>query len=731
MKPNLFSDLGPRLWNLGYEVLPLDGKKATIAGWPNLDLLSNRSVVDGWAADPHRSKSNVGLRTGPAIMLDIDIVDMAGSEEVINIVDQIAPGFLIRRRGNGGKCALLWKRAEGGSTAEATGPKSLTNPNIDKGMVEFYETPKFQMGIYSEGLEGGDYVWEGDGPLDRPFADLAGISLLHLKQIRQALKEAGYAQRNGSSKDDHIQVPGHSFFEKMRENILSSPEWNNTTFKAVGELIKLGLDDRTILAQAVHWTQPAYTVEETVAEVSDMLMRLRSKEAQRGQFRSSQNIPSYEKFRETWAYLATQNRFYNSVTSLVLEERSWKTAHQHLRQADLSTGKLVPYTHLWLNDPESTRLNGETWRPAQGPITADGYLNRWKPHCAHELLGQGDPNGEAAVLVDKLLTHLCEVDLRPERKEILEHLKAWISFGLFHPNERVLWAVMLVSEAKGTGKSTLASIIADLYGPDLSKELDGLGKLAGRFQSSLMNVMFVSVAELVDRGMNQNRFNAIESIKSLITDPRIEIEQKHKDPISIENYMRCMFSSNHKDGFGIDANERRIFPIVSERADILGSEFFTRLHELKATQQGLADIAAYFHQFDAGSLPARAPEGDLKEIVEALEASWLTELIDKLTYLKRPYPELPIDKDISLNFGYAFQYSELQKIAKHLEGKAPSNAVMSGQLKTAGFTKKRAVVPGTGKKLAHYVYGNENAVKGLTVATDLYPELKSFNFDRN
>ena len=159
--------------------------------------------------------------------------------------------------------------------------------------------------------------------------------------------------------------------------------------------------------------------------------------------------------------------------------------------------------------------------------------------------------------------------------------------------------------------------------------VNGLGGVVGRFQASLKGRMLVSVAETVDRGDN-NRFSACEALKPLITEDFVTIEQKYRDAISVENYMRFVFSSNHLDGLPIDQNERRFLVINAASTKPFSSDFYSDLASLARTDEGLADIAAYLHERVGDPLPARAPQGDLMDAIEDLTPEWINELHERL-----------------------------------------------------------------------------------------------------
>ena len=70
---NTFGNLAPQLHAMGYSVLPLDGKAPRIKQWSELPITPQQ--IDQWAAE--KPTANIGLRCDQALMVDIDIDDLA------------------------------------------------------------------------------------------------------------------------------------------------------------------------------------------------------------------------------------------------------------------------------------------------------------------------------------------------------------------------------------------------------------------------------------------------------------------------------------------------------------------------------------------------------------------------------------------------------------------------------------------------------------------------------
>ena len=108
-------------------------------------------------------------------MVDIDIEVPAEAQRMTQLILDQFPGGLIRRRGDSSKLALLYRRADLDGVYKGQGQKRYCHSG--GGVVELFDNSGAQMGIFSTGLDGGDYHWDGPSPLDVPFNELTPLTL--------------------------------------------------------------------------------------------------------------------------------------------------------------------------------------------------------------------------------------------------------------------------------------------------------------------------------------------------------------------------------------------------------------------------------------------------------------------------------------------------------------------------------------------------------------------------
>ena len=654
-RPQTYSELAPRLHAAGYAVLPLDNKAPKVPKWSELAITQQQ--VAQWAAE--KPEANIGLRCDQALMVDLDIEDWAEAQRMTDLILDQFPGGLIRRRGDKAKLALLYRRADPDGAYKNQGQKRYCHAS--GGVVELFDNSGAQMGIYSSGLPGGDYRWDGSSPLDVPFDELAPLSLHQWDALRELLTQQGYVARSGSRTKQTAPTPRT---DGPTEPDLSAG-WNNEVFAMIGKRVRSGIDDVVVETEALTWRLPGYSEQETLAEVRDMITRWRA-------YLEESPDESYEDWRNGWVFDASSNKFWFLETMSSINQQAWRTVNGHRRSTltdEDGETQTIPYCKRWLTDADAVRVNGTTIAPEQGLITKDNRLNLWRDYWARLHADEGEPDGSEGVeLFKELVDFLCD-----GRDEIIDMLLNWIGFGLFNPAIRVRWSILLISDLKGAGKSMLCSTIARLYGFENASILPGLGGLLSNFNGSILEgKAFVAVNETVDKG-DGSKFGAVEALKSFISDDQISVEHKGQDRRQVDNYARFMFCSNHTDGLPFEKNERRFGVIVCQATQALDPAFYARFAEIFEDDQALADVAAWLKAHYSDPLPNTAPPSDTALIQDELVEDWVAMLNDHVDDT-RMYP-------------VALPAKDMRELADRLSGRKLSDNHRAKVLKRGGWTR--------------------------------------------
>lgn len=208
-----------------------------------------------------------------------------------------------------------------------------------------------------------------------------------------------------------------------------------------------------------------------------------------------------------------------------------------------------------------------------------------------------------------------------ERDEVMK----WIATLIAKPERRMLYALLLVSEKQGMGKTTLGEKV---LGPLVGDQNVGFPQekeiVDSAFNGWLANKRLVIVGEIY----SGHSWKAYNRLKGFITDRDVEVNEKFQRPYRIENWAHFFVSSNSRRALKMEDDDRRWFyPTVTEvawpRAKFV--EFNSWLQS-----GGLGIIRAWAESFgEYVEDGARAPMTGLKqELIEASRSEAQREVAD-------------------------------------------------------------------------------------------------------
>jgi phage/plasmid-associated DNA primase len=140
------------------------------------------------------------------------------------------------------------------------------------------------------------------------------------------------------------------------------------------------------------------------------------------------------------------------------------------------------------------------------------------------------------------------------------------------PQERVGHALLITSEAKGIGKSTLGTVVRRLVGEQNSRVVQ-TKDLKSSFDGWLMGKLVVHVDEVYEAG----NWDLANKLKPLITEPTVSANIKYGPQIEIENYARFIMFSNHGAPLNIENGDRRYF-VFNSKAQPKPDDYYETLY---------------------------------------------------------------------------------------------------------------------------------------------------------
>lgn len=271
------------------------------------------------------------------------------------------------------------------------------------------------------------------------------------------------------------------------------------------------------------------------------------------------------------------------------------------RSIPVWTGSIAPYP----GNPER-RIQLES-----GQVV----LNSWKEPAYRRFASDQTWGGPFLVLFHQMFPR------ENERNRVLD----WLAWCLQNEDKKPNWAVMLYSQAKGTGKSTFCNIATRLFGEDNTARQNNLEKVAGKFNGPMLSSKLI-VSEEVELRPGSEAGN---KIKTLITEATTTTERKGKDVERVRLHSCFLLTSNHLPTW-IEAGERRFYVVdVGHDGHASGpqAERFTRI--VRAVDEALGDdqkVAGFYRwlmqrdlspDFDAMTLNVALHATDLMRRLEA------------------------------------------------------------------------------------------------------------------
>lgn len=175
-----------------------------------------------------------------------------------------------------------------------------------------------------------------------------------------------------------------------------------------------------------------------------------------------------------------------------------------------------------------------------------------------------------------------------ERKEVLR----WIATLVARPDIRIGYALLLISEQTGTGKTLLGEhILAPLVGLH-NCSFPSESQITERDFNSWLSKKRLAVVNEIYAGSN---FKAANKLKSIITDRFVEVNEKYMPEYKLENFISFYASSNSLKALRIESADRRwLIPYVSEER--WPKEKFNELFQWLESG-GLSVICNWAHKF--------------------------------------------------------------------------------------------------------------------------------------
>jgi Family of unknown function (DUF5906) len=235
----------------------------------------------------------------------------------------------------------------------------------------------------------------------------------------------------------------------------------------------------------------------------------------------------------------------------------------------------------FFHDPGTLEYNAAAFDPRPTPLTT---LNLWVQPPVQPV------KGDWSVIRSYLHDIVCDGDTGS-----FDYFLGYLAHMRRCPAEKPGVMPVLLG-GQGAGKGTIYKLLKVLW-PGSTLFVSKVDDIIGRFNSSLGTAFVVFLDEAIFRG----DFKALDSMKSLITEPEITVEAKFQPRRTVSSFHRFFAASNHRHFAHVEPDDRRfLFLRVSEtrKGDLA---YFEKVHSAIGDP---VTIAALVHDLLALDLSA-------------------------------------------------------------------------------------------------------------------------------
>jgi len=185
-------------------------------------------------------------------------------------------------------------------------------------------------------------------------------------------------------------------------------------------------------------------------------------------------------------------------------------------------------------------------------------------------------------------------------RDVYEYLVKYMAHMVQRPEEKPGVMIVLLG-GQGTGKGVYFTLLRAIW-PRTTLQVAKIDQIVGRFTSALERSYIICMDEALFAGDRQ----AIDSLKSTVTESYLHIEQKYQPSRTIESNHRLFAASNHDHFAHVEQDDRRfVFLRVSDiyRQD---TKYFAGIASAIGNPDTIRALLYYLQRKDLSDFNVRA-----------------------------------------------------------------------------------------------------------------------------
>ena len=240
---------------------------------------------------------------------------------------------------------------------------------------------------------------------------------------------------------------------------------------------------------------------------------------------------------------------------------------------------------FWVS-PQSTMYSSTAFSPLP---TSPSTLNFWVGHVPNPAPGNW-----------RILRDYLRDVVSDGNRYVYEYLVKYMAHMVQRPEEKPGVMIVLLG-GQGTGKGVYFTLLRAIW-PRTTLQVSKIDQVVGRFTSALERSYIICMDEALFAGDRQ----AIDSLKSTVTESYLHIEQKYQPSRTIESNHRLFAASNHDHFAHVEQDDRRfVFLRVSDiyRQD---TRYFAGIASAIGNPDTIKALLYYLHRKDLSDFNVRA-----------------------------------------------------------------------------------------------------------------------------
>jgi hypothetical protein len=237
-----------------------------------------------------------------------------------------------------------------------------------------------------------------------------------------------------------------------------------------------------------------------------------------------------------------------------------------------SSNKRENKAYFWLKHPNRRTYENIVFDPAR-PGDYGNSFNIFKGFAVKPI------KGDCGLYRRHILEVICSGNL-----EYFNYVWKWMACVIQKPT--LLATALVLRGLQGTGKGQFIEYFGRLFG-HYFLTVTSLEHITGKFNNHLKYAYLINANEAFWGGHRKE----VGALKALITDRKIMIEAKGKDPISVDNCRHLIVSTNEDWAVPMDLDDRRFFVLDVSACHKEDTQYFDEMRN--QMEQGGTEALLY------------------------------------------------------------------------------------------------------------------------------------------